>query len=254
MSQPLCSPKSPKDDTKEEDSTRPDQNAPVSIIEYRSCDVSLLTSPEPELWGGVMPAFSSSPATELRDHDIWSTPSILSSRTIALRDHDIICSNGGITDHDQDNHPGNVQMKEIIKAFVRKWNEFDPDHRDETLENIFLEQIKSQIDAQDGRPSFLIRNADDTQWGRASHQVIHDEILGEWWHQKDTFQPVNDRNVEKTINGYENDNQDNEQPTSTTTTTTQPPGREHKIYKIIFAVVVVIIVAGFIFRLVVANI
>jgi len=137
MSQQL---NTPAEDTKEEEYIQVDQNwtGPVTI-EYSSCDVSFLSSPE---------------AVE-----VWSSSiSVLSSPTTELRDFDIICSNG-MTDHDQDNHPGNVQMKEIIKDLIQKWNEARPEQMKQTAETIFLEQIKKEIEDQQGTPCFLIRNA-----------------------------------------------------------------------------------------------
>jgi len=123
--------------------------------------------------------------------------SFLSLPTIALRDHDIICSNG-MTDHYQDGHPGNVQMKEIVNGFVREWNETEPEQRNE--KNI-LERIKSEIAEQPGTPTFLMRNIDDTKWGIAKDEVIGQEILGEWRRQIDGGQQRNgnDPNMEKAL-------------------------------------------------------
>jgi len=160
MSQQFCSP----EEDKEEKDIQPDQNwIGPRTIEYSNCDVSFLSSPEAaEIWSGTI--------------------SVLSSPATQLRDQDIICSNG-MSDHDQDNHPGNVKMKEIIQGFVQEWNDTKPEQRTPTLKDDFLEQIKSEIEDQQGSPSFLIRNAEDTQWVPASDQVIHEEILVEWRHQ-----------------------------------------------------------------------
>jgi len=185
MSQPLCS---PEKDTNEEEDIIP-TGIPTNI-EYTNYDVSSSTTPESRGGDGTILSLLSSPETELRDYDI-------------------ICSNG-ITDHDQDNHRGNIQMKEIIKGFVRKWNITNPEQRNQTCEDNLLEEIKHKIEEQDGRPSFLIRNADDTQWGIASDQFIHDEILREWRHYKDTYQPVvNDQKTnDDNHHGQEEENND----------------------------------------------
>lgn len=86
-----------------------------------------------------------------------------------------------MTNHDQDNHPGNVKMR------VQEWKEAKPEQRTQTLENNFIKRIKSEIEDQQGTPSFLIRDADDTQWTQARPDAIHEEILGEWRRQIDVY-------------------------------------------------------------------